>query len=393
MATIALYANKINNMSSVLSTVKTAVTELTGELSSVKTLCSQVNTSICDLSDVVRSISSATTLQEDKLEALETLGDNIDTFADEADRIDGEVADLMNKRKDDFYSKYYYLKPECEKTGWDKFCDGCKKVGDWCKENWEALCGIVIAIVIIVAVVVICVVTFGTAAAALAAIGIAAGIGALVGLAGQLISDIICLHITGKWESTVWDYVGAAFGGAVAGLATMVAGPAVACALDSAVSSLLSDSLNSLFTDQKKSFGQIIGNAAFNAGVGALSGFLLDKLTKKVTKTISKKLIAMDPNNANAKGKYRWITKLSGSSGYEASYKGALTRIRRGSYHKLTKKSIRNGVVTGLSGDFFKNILSGVIAGLGIHEKVGILVNSRIVYRNAFNIRICSFTQ
>ena len=31
------------------------------------------------------------------------------------------------------------MKPECEKSGWEKFKDGCKKVGEWCKEHWKEL--------------------------------------------------------------------------------------------------------------------------------------------------------------------------------------------------------------------------------------------------------------
>ncbi len=34
-------------------------------------------------------------------------------------------------------------------SGWEKFCDGLEKVGDWCKEHWKE---IVLAIEIIVAV-------------------------------------------------------------------------------------------------------------------------------------------------------------------------------------------------------------------------------------------------
>ena len=35
-------------------------------------------------------------------------------------RIDGDVADVINNSKDDFYDKYEYLKPECEKSWLEK---------------------------------------------------------------------------------------------------------------------------------------------------------------------------------------------------------------------------------------------------------------------------------
>ena len=31
------------------------------------------------------------------------------------------------------------MKPECEKSRWEKFKDGCKKVGEWCKEHWKEI--------------------------------------------------------------------------------------------------------------------------------------------------------------------------------------------------------------------------------------------------------------
>ena len=50
------------------------------------------------------------------------------------------------------------MKPECEKSRWEKFKDGCKKVGEWCKEHWKEILitvtiviGAVLAIVAVVA--------------------------------------------------------------------------------------------------------------------------------------------------------------------------------------------------------------------------------------------------
>jgi len=31
-----------------------------------------------------------------------------------------KFAELINKRKENFYKEYYYLKPESEKSGWEK---------------------------------------------------------------------------------------------------------------------------------------------------------------------------------------------------------------------------------------------------------------------------------
>ena len=44
------------------------------------------------------------------------------------------------------------MKPECEKSRWEKFKDGCKKVGEWCKEHWKAAITIVIVIAAVILV-------------------------------------------------------------------------------------------------------------------------------------------------------------------------------------------------------------------------------------------------
>ena len=44
------------------------------------------------------------------------------------------------------------MKPECEKSRWEKFEDGCKKVGEWCKEHWKAAITIVIVIAAVILV-------------------------------------------------------------------------------------------------------------------------------------------------------------------------------------------------------------------------------------------------
>ncbi|WP_278869978.1 hypothetical protein [Ruminococcus bicirculans (ex Wegman et al. 2014)] len=50
--------------------------------------------------------------------------------------IDQNAADAINKSKNDFYEKYEYLKPDCEKSWleekWDSACE-------WCKEHWKEI--------------------------------------------------------------------------------------------------------------------------------------------------------------------------------------------------------------------------------------------------------------
>lgn len=46
------------------------------------------------------------------------------------------------------------MKPECEKSRWEKFKDGCKKVGEWCKEHWKEIVIVIGAVLIITAIVI-----------------------------------------------------------------------------------------------------------------------------------------------------------------------------------------------------------------------------------------------
>ena len=150
MATITLYASKINNMSGLLRTAKSSVGTFNEGLGSLVSSALSVDSGVCSLDDTINALRSSTDTQEDKISALETFAEETEYFADEAARIDSEAAEAINSSKDDFYDDYYYLKPDSEKSGWEKFKDGLKDIGEWCKEHWKE---IVLTIVIIVGVV------------------------------------------------------------------------------------------------------------------------------------------------------------------------------------------------------------------------------------------------
>ena len=139
MSTITLYASKINQMPSLINDAKKAVKEYKSDLKSLKSKVLKIDSGICNVDDVISSIKSSTQTQGDKIDALDKLKKDVNEFVSEVVRTDGDAADAINKSKDDFYDEYYYLKPECEKSGWEKFKDGCKKIGEWCKEHWKEL--------------------------------------------------------------------------------------------------------------------------------------------------------------------------------------------------------------------------------------------------------------
>ncbi|MEE0061345.1 MAG: polymorphic toxin-type HINT domain-containing protein [Acutalibacteraceae bacterium] len=218
MATISLYASKINNMPGLINEVKKSVTNYKSELTNLRNKSLQVNKSICDLDDVISTISTSTQTQEDKIEALDNFHDNCDQFITVVMKIDDNVADVVNKNKEDFYNKYYYLKPECEKSGWEKFCDGCKKVGQWCKDNWKSIVKIIVAVVIIVALGVASVLTGG----ALAVILAGAFWGALMGgLLGGVMGGITSVISGGSFlEGFADGMLSGTITGAITGAAT-----------------------------------------------------------------------------------------------------------------------------------------------------------------------------
>ena len=148
-------------MSSLLKDAKKSVSDYQSELFSLKSRTLNINRSVCDLDDVISSVQASTQLQEQKMDSLETLSRNVENFIADVVRIDDDAAEAINQSKEEFYDKYNYLKPDCEKNIWEKICDGFASVGEWCKEHWKL---VVTAVLVIVAVVII-VLSGGTAVA------------------------------------------------------------------------------------------------------------------------------------------------------------------------------------------------------------------------------------
>ena len=189
------------------------------DLSALKSKILGINSSVCD--NVVSSISSSSQTQEQQIAGLEATQKQVNAFIDLTINRDNSAADAVSKAKDDFYKEYSYLKPECEKSGWEKFCDGLKKVGDWCKEHWKE---IVLAIELIAAVA--CLFIPG-----LQGIGVGILLGALKGaITGGLIGGITSLLSGGSFlEGFAQGALdGAIMGGALGGVGG-IAGKFITC--------------------------------------------------------------------------------------------------------------------------------------------------------------------
>ena len=140
MATITLYAGKGNQMSGLLDNAKKSVNEYVHMLGSLKWNLLMVDSSICNVEDVMDSVRASTQVQEEKAESLDAFRREVEGFLAEVVSIDQSVADAINRSKEEFYDEHRYLKPDCEKSNWEKFKDGCKKFGEWCKEHWREIC-------------------------------------------------------------------------------------------------------------------------------------------------------------------------------------------------------------------------------------------------------------
>ena len=272
MATIALYAGKINQMPSLISDVKTSVNEYKSELFSLKAMALSVNKSVCDLDDVISSIQTSTQIQEEKIASLEEFQRNSEEFIEEVVRIDREVADVVNQNKEKFYEEYSYLNPNPEKNILEWAGDGLQSLCEWCQEHWKAAVTFVIAIT---AVVLICTGVGGI----LGAMAIGALVGAGIGGIG---GGIICALTGGSfWEG----FENGAFGGAIAGIISggmafgLTGGVADVAltlsqtlqigAVSGAGSSLIGDLGDKLIKGDDISWTQIILNTAFGAAFGA----------------------------------------------------------------------------------------------------------------------------
>ena len=211
MATIALYADKMNQMSSLLKDAKKSVSDYQSELFSLKSRTLNINRSVCDLDDVIGSVQASTQLQEQKMDSLETLSRNVENFIADVVRIDDDAAEAINQSKEEFYDKYNYLKPKCEKNLWEKICDGFAAAGEWCKEHWK----LIITAVLVIASVAVIILSGGTALGALGPVLLMIAQGTIIGaVSGGLIGGLSSLLTGGSFFG---GFEQGAFGGAIGG--------------------------------------------------------------------------------------------------------------------------------------------------------------------------------
>ena len=175
MSTIILNGNTLSgrlgigsymSMGNSFSNARSSTSNLSSELGHLRNKIDAVNTSVnVDGSQA----TTAKTREENKSSALTCGYDKLDTLVSDVGIVDNKTATEVEKLKKDFYNKYGYLKPDSEKSWWDRVKDGAGKLWDkvcdinnkinkffadvieWCKEHIVAI--ITALVVIIVAVV------------------------------------------------------------------------------------------------------------------------------------------------------------------------------------------------------------------------------------------------
>ena len=280
MATITLYKDKINGVGGLIDDIIKSSNNLNVQVGTLKNTLQGVDSSTCNLQDTIDSISSSSKSESDKVEDLKRLNGKLTEFIEMTARRDSSAESEINKAKEDFYTKYSYLKPECEKSTWEHICDGLKSACEWCKEHWKLLA----TIALVIGAIAVIVFTSGTALGPIAALFVAAAKGLLIGAAVGGISGGVFSAISGK--SFFDGFEEGAFSGAISGAiaggmcswlsgagetALSIGKQMVVGGIGDVGASFLNDFGDIIIKGKNMSFSDILINTGFSFGVGALS--------------------------------------------------------------------------------------------------------------------------
>ncbi len=296
MATISLYKNKINGVGGLIDSIVKSSTKLDTQLGTLRNTLQGVDSSTCNLQDVVSSISSLSKSEKEKVADLKRLNSKLTDFITMTSRRDAAVKTAVERSKTDFYSKYSYLKPECEKNVFEHICDGLQTAGEWCKEHWKL---IVTVVIVVVAVVLLCTgVGSGLGAVLLAGAcwgaimgacigGVAGGIGSMMN-GGSFLSGFedgaFSGAIGGAIGGAVSAGLGAAIGPALTFTGSIVRGAAIGAA-SSGVSNMGVSTINYLIENNTLEGS---GNVIISSGIsgiisGGITGGIMGGLQFKVS--------------------------------------------------------------------------------------------------------------
>ena len=259
------------------------------------------------------------------------------------------------------------MKPECEKNGLEKVCDGLKSAVSWLVDNIKEILVVGLAVLAVVAVVALAIATFG-----LGAVAIATVVGAAAGLASQLITDIVSGFVTGNFKvSSPLNYISSAVGGAIGGIIMLPTGGvagvsvfaskvfgnfALAATADVFVSTSLSEGTPMIFSKEKLSLGQWGSNVAVGTALSLVLAKGFDGFTTKFNKGLK---------NTG----FKITERFAGSHSYRADYNRSIKRLihKNSSLKNITYRTYRNGFMAEFTENIFSNPTNGVL-GVGWDE-------------------------
>lgn len=99
-------------------------------MGTLKNTLQGVDSNTCDLKATVDSISSSTESEKEKVEDLKKLNRKLTEFIELRAKRDSIAKAEIEKSKKDFYTKYNYLKPECEKSRLDIVADAMQSASN-----------------------------------------------------------------------------------------------------------------------------------------------------------------------------------------------------------------------------------------------------------------------
>ena len=139
MATITLYKDKLNGAGGLIDNIIKSSNSLDTQLGTLKSTLQGVSNSTYNLQDTVNSISSSSKTEKEKVSDLKKLNKQVTEFITTTVKRDNSARDEINKSKKDFYAKYNYLKPDCEKNAIEKIVDKVEKAAKWCAKHWKSI--------------------------------------------------------------------------------------------------------------------------------------------------------------------------------------------------------------------------------------------------------------
>jgi hypothetical protein len=168
---------------------------------------------------------------------------------------------------------------------------------------------------------------------------IAACVGAVAGLAGQYISDVTTNILAGKSgldalkPSSSWQtYVGAGFGGAVGGVASLYLGSVAEAAIASGLGTATGQTLENFTGGTKRRVGDIAVNTVVDTALGGFAGKVLNYPISGIT---------------------------GGRNNMAAVFQSGLTKIDNCTASRMSSKVFSKGIASSIVSGLGGSILNG----------------------------------